>query len=109
MIGSVCQHGWAQNVIRPGEKAEIAETSANDADQRAKELAVGALAETTQVDKLPRFLIRAHAGTRIFKVMANATDNRLENLLNALDEPVVEADWWRYEASISSGWRVTVQ
>src|SRR5204862_4329613 len=87
MIGSVFQHGWAQNVIRPGEKAEIAETSANDADQRAKELAVGALAETTQVDKLPRFLIRAHAGTRIFKVMANANENWLEHVRHDMEEP----------------------
>jgi hypothetical protein len=101
MIGSVCQLGRAQNVIRPGEKAEIAETSADDADQRAKELSVSALAEITQIDKLPRFLIRAHAGTRIHKILANATDNRLENLLVALDEPVVEADWKRYETSFA--------
>src|SRR5437899_6766357 len=93
VIASVCQDAWAQNVAQPSDGSEVAQTSANDADQKAKELAVGALADITQIDKLPRFLIRAHAGTRTHKILANATDNRLENLLNALDEPVVEADW----------------
>jgi hypothetical protein len=89
MVASICQPGWAQNVIRPGENSDIAEKSANDADQRAKELAVGALAETTRIDKLPRFFIRAHSGTRIHKVMANATDNRLENLES---EPILQSN-----------------
>src|SRR5436190_5269912 len=100
-IASVCQPGAAQNIIRPSDALEVAEESGSDADQRAKELAVGALAKTLQIDKLPRFFIRARAGTHTFKRMADATDNRLENLLPAVDKPVVEEDWGRYESTFA--------
>jgi thiol-disulfide isomerase/thioredoxin len=83
--------------------AASAAAAASDINKgpQASELATEALLKTTEIDQLSRFYIRARAGTRTFKKMANAAANPLENLQRALDEPVVAADWWRYEATFA--------
>ena len=47
------------------------------------------------------FYIRAKSGTRDFKSIANESPQILENLVNALDEPVIEEDWYRFERTFA--------
>lgn len=67
----------------------------------AEETAVQLHNAAAQIDTLPNFYIRANAGTRTFQPVAKSLPQPLDNLKRALDEPVVEKDWYRYEKTFA--------
>ena len=85
----------------------------------ANQLAVRLHQQAARIDSLPMFYIRAKAGTETSNVkpisdvmisfefrgpvkhVANESPLILKNLVNALDEPVIEEDWYRYESTFA--------
>ena len=101
--------GWTvlsvERALAQDDTSGLSETSLSVGGQNrslnAKELAIELHRSASQIDTLPNFYIRANAGTRTFKSMANPSPKPLENLIRALDEPVVEEDWFRYEKTFA--------
>jgi len=85
-----------QTSLAADRNAEDNSSDRNSSSARAKELALRAHARAAAIDRLPRFYIRAHAGTQTDMLLKNPSGSLLENLKRALDEPVVEKDWFRY-------------
>lgn len=57
----------------------------------------------SQIGALPTFVLRAKTGTRTHQPMANPSPQPLANLIRALDEPVVEKDWYLERKDIRMG------
>jgi len=67
----------------------------------AKELALQAHAKAAAIDKLSRFYIRAYYGAQEKTVITDPSKGPLETLKRALDEPVVEKDWYRSDSTFA--------